>query len=220
MIKIINLTKTFKDFKALDGINLEIKRGSLVVLKGISGSGKSTLLSIIAALQKPTSGDILIDGLSINKLPDLHSSSLRLNDIGFVAQDFKLLDSLSVEENISLPLIALGLSPKQINQKIKSTLTLAHIAHKKDSLIRDLSGGEKQRVAIARSLGTSSKIMLFDEPTANLDSSNSHKFIDLLSQLKELNKTIIIATHDPLFDELSIVDRYIHIESGVVVDGE
>jgi putative ABC transport system ATP-binding protein len=220
MIKIINLSKSFKDFKALDDINLEIKKGSLVILKGISGSGKSTLLSIIAALQKPTSGDILIDGLSINKLPDLHSSSLRLNDIGFVAQDFKLLNSLSVEDNISLPLIAVGLSPKEIRKKIQNTLDLAHIAHKKDSLIRDLSGGEKQRVAIARSLGTSPKIMLFDEPTANLDSRNAHNFVDLLSQLKELNKTIIIATHDPLFDDLNIVDQYIHIESGVVVDGE
>ncbi|MFW2607784.1 ABC transporter ATP-binding protein [Aliarcobacter butzleri] len=223
MIKIKNLNKIFyentnKEFYALKDINLNIKKSSCVVLKGVSGSGKSTLLSLIATLQKPTSGEIVIENESIAKLPDFHASNFRARKIGFIFQSFNLFNELSVKDNISLPLIPLGFSQKQIDEKVISTLKLANILHKKDELVSNLSGGEKQRCAIARALVNDCEIILCDEPTANLDYENSKNFIEILKELKELKKTIIIATHDPIFDNLDFVDSEILIKNGQICE--
>lgn len=222
MIKIKNLNKIFNSnstraFVALDDISLSIKENELIILKGVSGSGKSTLLSIIATLQKPTSGELLVAGEAVSKLPDLHSSHFRASTIGFIPQAFNLFETLSVEENLSVALIPLGFSPKEIAKKSQSALELAQIIHKKDDSINNLSGGEKQRTAIARALVNDAKIILCDEPTANLDRENSQKFIDIIMRLKELGKTIIIATHDPLFDTLTFSDRIIQMQDGKIV---
>lgn len=223
MIKIKNLNKIFyentnKEFYALKDINLNIKKSSCVVLKGVSGSGKSTLLSLIATLQKPTSGEIVVENESIAKLPDFHASNFRARKIGFIFQSFNLFNELSVKDNISLPLIPLGFSQKQINEKVINTLKLANILHKKDELVSNLSGGEKQRCAIARALVNNCEIILCDEPTANLDYENSKNFIEILKELKELKKTIIIATHDPIFDNLDFVDSEILIKNGQICE--
>ncbi|MBF7065983.1 ABC transporter ATP-binding protein [Aliarcobacter butzleri] len=223
MIKIKNLNKIFyentnKEFYALKDINLNIKKSSCVVLKGVSGSGKSTLLSLIATLQKPTSGEIVVEDESIAKLPDFHASNFRARKIGFIFQSFNLFNELSVKDNISLPLIPLGFSQKQIDEKVISTLKLANILHKKDELVSNLSGGEKQRCAIARALVNDCEIILCDEPTANLDYENSKNFIEILKELKELKKTIIIATHDPIFDNLDFVDSEILIKNGQICE--
>ncbi|MCT7568212.1 ABC transporter ATP-binding protein [Aliarcobacter butzleri] len=223
MIKIKNLNKIFyentnKEFYALKDINLNIKKSSCVVLKGVSGSGKSTLLSLIATLQKPTSGEIVVENESIAKLPDFHASNFRARKIGFIFQSFNLFNELSVKDNISLPLIPLGFSQKQIDEKVISTLKLANILHKKDELVSNLSGGEKQRCAIARALVNNCEIILCDEPTANLDYENSKNFIEILKELKELKKTIIIATHDPIFDNLDFVDSEILIKNGQICE--
>ncbi|MCG3659425.1 ABC transporter ATP-binding protein [Aliarcobacter butzleri] len=223
MIKIKNLNKIFyentnKEFYALKDINLNIKKSSCVVLKGVSGSGKSTLLSLIATLQKPTSGEIVVEDESIAKLPDFHASNFRARKIGFIFQSFNLFNELSVKDNISLPLIPLGFSQKQIDEKVISTLKLANILHKKDELVSNLSGGEKQRCAIARALVNNCEIILCDEPTANLDYENSKNFIEILKELKELKKTIIIATHDPIFDNLDFVDSEILIKNGQICE--
>lgn len=223
MIKIKNLNKIFyentnKEFYALKDINLNIKKSSCVVLKGVSGSGKSTLLSLIATLQKPTSGEIVVENESIAKLPDFHASNFRARKIGFIFQSFNLFNELSVKDNISLPLIPLGFSQKQIDEKVISTLKLSNILHKKDELVSNLSGGEKQRCAIARALVNSCEIILCDEPTANLDYENSKNFIEILKELKELKKTIIIATHDPIFDNLDFVDFEILIKNGQICE--
>ncbi|MDK2047836.1 ABC transporter ATP-binding protein [Aliarcobacter butzleri] len=223
MIKIKNLNKIFyentnKEFYALKDINLNIKKSSCFVLKGVSGSGKSTLLSLIATLQKPTSGEIVIENESIAKLPDFHASNFRARKIGFIFQSFNLFNELSVKDNISLPLIPLGFSQKQIDEKVISTLKLANILHKKDELVSNLSGGEKQRCAIARALVNNCEIILCDEPTANLDYENSKNFIEILKELKELKKTIIIATHDPIFDNLDFVDSEILIKNGQICE--
>ncbi|KLD97481.1 ABC transporter ATP-binding protein [Aliarcobacter butzleri] len=223
MIKIKNLNKIFyentnKEFYALKDINLNIKKSSCVVLKGVSGSGKSTLLSLIATLQKPTSGEIVVENESIAKLPDFHASNFRAKKIGFIFQSFNLFNELSVKDNISLPLIPLGFSQKQIDEKVISTLNLANILHKKDELVSNLSGGEKQRCAIARALVNNCEIILCDEPTANLDYENSKNFIEILKELKELKKTIIIATHDPIFDNLDFVDSEILIKNGQICE--
>lgn len=223
MIKIKNLNKIFyentnKEFYALKDINLNIKKSSCVVLKGVSGSGKSTLLSLIATLQKPTSGEIVVEDESIAKLPDFHASNFRARKIGFIFQSFNLFNELSVKDNISLPLIPLGFSQKQIDEKVINTLKLANILHKKDELVSNLSGGEKQRCAIARALVNNCEIILCDEPTANLDYENSKNFIEILKELKELKKTIIIATHDPIFDNLDFVDFEILIKNGQICE--
>ncbi|MDN5127915.1 ABC transporter ATP-binding protein [Aliarcobacter butzleri] len=223
MIKIKNLNKIFyentnKEFYALKDINLNIKKSSCVVLKGVSGSGKSTLLSLIATLQKPTSGEIVVENESIAKLPDFHASNFRARKIGFIFQSFNLFNELSVKDNISLPLIPLGFSQKQIDEKVINTLKLANILHKKDELVSNLSGGEKQRCAIARALVNDCEIILCDEPTANLDYENSKNFIEILKDLKELKKTIIIATHDPIFDNLDFVDSEILIKNGQICE--
>lgn len=223
MIKIKNLNKVFyentnKEFYALKDINLNIKKSSCVVLKGVSGSGKSTLLSLIATLQKPTSGEIVVENESIAKLPDFHASNFRARKIGFIFQSFNLFNELSVKDNISLPLIPLGFSQKQIDEKVINTLKLANILHKKDELVSNLSGGEKQRCAIARALVNNCEIILCDEPTANLDYENSKNFIEILKELKELKKTIIIATHDPIFDNLDFVDSEILIKNGQICE--
>ncbi|WP_323589304.1 ABC transporter ATP-binding protein [Aliarcobacter butzleri] len=223
MIKIKNLNKIFyentnKEFYALKDINLNIKKSSCVVLKGVSGSGKSTLLSLIATLQKPTSGEIVVEDESIAKLPDFHASNFRARKIGFIFQSFNLFNELSVKDNISLPLIPLGFSQKQIDEKVINTLKLANILHKKDELVSNLSGGEKQRCAITRALVNDCEIILCDEPTANLDYENSKNFIEILKELKELKKTIIIATHDPIFDNLDFVDSEILIKNGQICE--
>jgi len=184
------------------------------ILKGVSGSGKSTLLSIIGALQKPTSGEIEVDGSRIAKLPDLHASAFRASTIGFIFQNFNLFEEFNVAENVALPLIPVGMPQKEIDRKVADALKVANIAHKATQSVRDLSGGEKQRAAIARALVNDAGIILCDEPTANLDRENSLVFMEILKDLKSLGKTILIATHDPLFENLDIVDRVLEIEAG------
>ena len=223
MIKITNLNKIFnentkKEFHALKNINLEIKTSSCVILKGISGSGKSTLLSIIGTLLKPTSGDIKINEDSIAKLPDLHASNFRAKRLGFIFQSYNLFNQLNVKDNIAITLIPLGFTQKQINEMVLKAMNLANIAHKKDELIYNLSGGEKQRCAIARALVNNPDIILCDEPTANLDHDNSINFIQSLRELKKLNKTIIVATHDPIFEKLDFVDEIINIKNGIICE--
>lgn len=223
MIKVNNLNKVFnentkKEFHALKDINIQIQTSSCVILKGVSGSGKSTLLSILGALSKPSSGDVIINNDSIAKLPDLHSSLFRAKNLGFIFQSYNLFNELNVEENISIPLVPLGFSQKEINQKVQTALNLANIEHKKDETVSNLSGGEKQRTAIARALVNNPDIILCDEPTANLDNANSLKFIEVIKKLKELNKTIIIATHDPIFDNLDFVDNTINIKDGCICE--
>ena len=222
MIQLKDINVTFNQnkpnqFKALKNINLNIQEHKLIILKGVSGSGKSTLLSLISALIKPTSGEVKVDKKLIAKLPDFHASKFRLKNIGFVFQAFNLFENLSVKENISLPLIPLKLSQSEIDKRVNHALELANIKHKKEQNIRDLSGGEKQRTTIARALVNNPKLILCDEPTANLDRENSLIFIEVLKDLKALNKTIILATHDPIFDELDFVDEVINIENGEIV---
>ena len=221
MIKISNLYKTFNEgkpneFCALKNVNLGIGAGETLILKGVSGSGKSTLLSIIGALSKPSSGEVLVGGRNISKLPDAAASDFRRSQIGFIFQAFNLLEALSVKQNIIAPLTLLNLSGRELDARAQNAMELANIAHKKDQIASKLSGGEKQRCAIARALVTDAPIILADEPTANLDRQNSLAFIEILRRFKELKKTVIVATHDALFDELSFVDRYENIAGGEI----
>ncbi|WP_404317606.1 ABC transporter ATP-binding protein [Malaciobacter canalis] len=222
MIEVKNLYKIFNqnkknEFTALENVSLFIPKEQIVLLKGVSGSGKSTLLSIISSLQKPTSGDVIVDDEHIAKLPDLHASKFRNEKIGYVFQDFNLINSLNVFHNVMTPLIVQNLSKDEIKAKVINALSLANIKHKKDEFVSNLSGGEKQRVAIARALVCDANILLFDEPTANLDKQNSLKFLSLLEDFKKLKKTVIIATHDSIFEQSNVIFETINMQDGKIV---
>ena len=222
MIKIRNLTKIFNQGRidehiALKDISLYIDKKEIVLLKGESGSGKSTLLSLIAGLLKPTSGDIEVNQEKIAKLPDNFSATFRREMIGFIFQKFNLIPSLSVFDNIILPLIPSNLPKKEIEAKANIVMKKFSIEHKKNTLSKYLSGGEQQRVAIARALINNPKIIIADEPTANLDINLSKNFLEFVKELKKDEKTVLIATHDPIFDNLSIVDKTIMISKGKIV---
>jgi putative ABC transport system ATP-binding protein len=223
MIRVTNLCKVYNqglqnEFVALKNINLHIKDQECVVLKGVSGSGKSTLLSIIGGMNKPTSGEALIEHKTIAKLPDLHLSNFRAKSIGFVFQSFHLIENLSVYDNVTVPLIPHQKDTMQITQMVNNALKIIKIDHKKNELAKNLSGGEKQRVAIARALVNNPNIILLDEPTANLDMANSQNLITILEDLKKLGKTVVIATHDTIFDDLEFVDKIVHIQNGEIVE--
>jgi len=222
MIELKNVTKSYEINKnnivvALNNVSMKIEEGELVVIKGASGSGKSSVLSLIAALSKPTTGEIIVDAKQISKLPDNFASEYRRDNIGFVFQKYNLITTLSVKENILLPLVPLNPDALDADAKLHRVMEMFKISHKKDAIIKNLSGGEQQRVAIARANVNDPKIIIADEPTANLDEKLSLHFIEMLRELKKLNKTIVIATHDPLFFNLDIVDREIEMHNGVVI---
>lgn len=204
-------------FYALKDIDLYIGRGECVVLKGVSGSGKTTLLGIIGGLDKPSSGKVLVDGEPISKLPDLHLSNFRAQKIGIIFQHYNLMDHLTSRENILVPLIPVVNDMHRVEEMTDAAMKLASISHKADMQISRLSGGEKQRVAIARAVVSDPDIILCDEPTANLDRDNSLKFIESIQMLHQLGKTVVIATHDPLFDNLPFKSRVVHLEEGRLV---
>jgi lipoprotein-releasing system ATP-binding protein lolD len=205
------------EFCALKNINLDVNNGELVILKGVSGSGKSTLLSLIALLQKPTSGEILIDGTNIAKLPDAFCSEFRHKRLGLVFQNFNLIEGLSVYENLLAPFALTNFKANVRDEMIKKALELANISHKRDENVSNLSGGERQRCAVARALSMDADIILADEPTANLDRQNSCAFLGLLESFKELKKSVIVATHDSIFDELGATDRVVSLQNGEIV---
>lgn len=205
------------EFCALKNINLDVNNGELVILKGVSGSGKSTLLSLIALLQKPTSGEILIDGTNIAKLPDAFCSEFRHKRLGLVFQNFNLIEGLSVYENLLAPFALTNFKANVREEMIKKALELANIAHKRDENVSNLSGGERQRCAVARALSMDADIILADEPTANLDRQNARAFLGLLESFKALKKSVIVATHDSIFDELGATDRVVSLQNGEIV---
>lgn len=222
MIELIDVVKRYEteygeEITALEGINLHIKEGELVVLRGPSGSGKSTVLSLIAALARPTSGEVKVGGRRVSKLTDNFASDYRRELIGFVFQKYNLIPSISVRENIILPLFPQNPTALEVEEKLGRVLDMFHISHKAEQRVKNLSGGEQQRVAIARANINDPKIILADEPTANLDEKLSLSFIEILRELKKEKKTVVIATHDPLFFDLDIVDREIEISHGAII---
>jgi putative ABC transport system ATP-binding protein len=217
MIECQNINKIYKDTHSLKDINLTINQGECVILEGISGSGKSTLLSIISGVNKPTNGMIKVDGEYIAKLPDKFVSEFRASSLGFIFQSFNLIDSFSVKENIAVPLMNSNLSAKEIESKVDIAMQKAKISHKADSKAGLLSGGEKQRCTIARAIVNNPKIILADEPTANLDKDNSIIFLEFVAEFVNDGKTIVIATHDEIFDTLAIPKRVIKLKNGEIV---
>ncbi len=222
MIEFKNINKSYtlgknNQVDALKDISLSIKEGSVIVLKGASGSGKSSILSLVSAISKPTSGEVIVDDKQISKLSDRFASEYRLNNIGIVFQKYNLVEDISVEQNVILPLIPKNIDSNLLEKKVDEVLNIFGIKQYKHTPVKNLSGGEQQRVAIARAYINDPKIIIADEPTANLDEKLSLEFIDIIKDLKDKNKTIIIATHDPLFFDLGFVDEYIELKDGSII---
>ena len=213
--KIYNQGRTNEVCALLD-VNLEIEANSLICLKGASGSGKSTLLSIIGCIFPPTSGRAAINGKQLSRLPDRFLTLHRRNTIGFIFQQFNVLPQLSVLDNITLPLMPLGVAPKKRHEMASVLMEKLFISHRANFPAGQISGGELQRVAIARALINDPPIILADEPTAHLDSKLSHDFMAIISGLKESGKTIIITSHDPLITEHPAIEKIVDVKDGKI----
>jgi putative ABC transport system ATP-binding protein len=188
---------------ALDSIDLQIERGEMVAIAGPSGSGKSTLLNLIGGLDRPTSGEIRIDGQSLASLSDDDLARLRRDKIGFIFQFFNLLPSLTAMQNVALPMHLKGLPRNEIDQRARDLLALVDLGHRLQHLPEELSGGERQRVAIARALAFYPPVLLADEPTGNLDTHAGAEILSLIQGLHQrLNSTILIVTHDASVAEI------------------
>lgn len=204
--------------KALNEVNLEIKEGEFVAIMGPSGCGKSTLLNILGTLDTPTSGTYLFYDKEINKMSESQLTAFRKGNIGFVFQNFNLIDELTVFENVELPLVYLGGKTSERKAKVMEVLDRMRIAHRAGHLPQQLSGGQQQRVAIARAVVTGCPLILADEPTGNLDSTNGVEVMELLSELNRQGTTIIIVTHSRR--DATYAHRIIHLLDGQIVSEE
>ena len=201
MIQLARLSKQFEGKRvvtALDSVDLKIEKGQMVSLVGPSGSGKSTLLNLIGGLDKPTSGEILIDGVKLSGLSDDDLTRVRRDKIGFIFQFFNLLPSLSAIENVAVPLHLRGWNRAKARTRGRELLDMVKLGHREDHLPDELSGGERQRVAIARALSVFPPVLLADEPTGNLDSGTGAEILALIHDVHErLGSTVLVVTHDP-----------------------
>ncbi|HXK28487.1 MAG TPA: ABC transporter ATP-binding protein [Candidatus Binatia bacterium] len=219
MIRCIDVRKVYRqgesEIAALDGISLEIPKGAFAVIMGPSGSGKSTLLHLIGGLDRPTRGDLLVDGRLIGQMADDDVTLFRRTKIGFVFQFFNLLPTLTALENVALPLVLDGVAKAEADRKAEALIEKVGLVARKHHLPEEMSGGEIQRIAVARALAFNPPLLLADEPTGNLDSKNGDA---VLSLLREINKndgcTIVLVTHSQ--EAASYGDRRIVLKDGRV----
>jgi putative ABC transport system ATP-binding protein len=220
-IKVVDLKKKYgsgdDEVLALRGLSFSIDKGEFIAIIGPSGCGKTTLLNILGALDRPTSGKVYIDGVDISKLGNKELALVRSRKLGFVFQDFNLLSRMSVVENVELPLFIAGADPAFTRRRALALLGRLGIAHKAQKNVNHISGGERQRVAVARALANDPKIVLADEPTGNLDTRNTEMMMGLMKQLnKEFGKTLVIITHNP--EVASHAQRVISIRDGSIME--
>ncbi len=202
---------------ALKGVSLSLENGEFVALVGRSGSGKSTLLYQLALLDTPNKGVVFIDGVDTSKLSDTERVNFRLGNIGYVFQDYALLPELTLFENVSLPLVALGMPLAEVKKKIENTLKKLGLEGLGEHLPGELSGGQKQRGSIARAIVSEPKLLFADEPTANLDSVSSKQVLEAFKDLnKRYGQTILMVTHEP--EDEQYVDRVLELKDGVLIN--
>ena len=199
MIKINQLQKFYRTEEvetiALNNLSFEVKQGEFVAIMGPSGCGKSTLLNILGLLDDPEGGSYLFNGIEVANFNERKRSDLRKNNIGFVFQSFNLIDELSVYENVELPLIYTKVKAAERKERVEAVLDKMQIMHRRNHFPQQLSGGQQQRVAVARAVVNNPKLILADEPTGNLDSSNGNDVMQLLTELNEQGTTVIMVTH-------------------------
>lgn len=220
IIEVDAITKSFSDgdttVQVLKGITLQVKRGEFVAIMGRSGAGKSTLLYQMSLLDTPTSGSITLDGRVVDNFSMNEKTDFRLKELGYVFQDYSLLPELTALENIMVPLLMQGVSKSVAKKRAEEALASVNLAHRPDNLPSELSGGEQQRVSIARAITHKPKIVFADEPTANLDSFSSKLVIDIFRKLnKEEGLTIVMVTHEEDYGKMA--DRIIKLSDGMIV---
>jgi len=223
MIRLSNITKTFNagrsnEFKALEGVELEIPLKEVSAFTGPSGSGKTTLLAILGCMARPTSGRIWLEDREITSLTERFAVQVRRGTFGFIFQNYHLIKGITVLENTMLPAYPSGRKHRVIRERGATLLERLGIGSKHSELVERLSGGEQQRVAIARALINDPSIIIADEPTAHLDSELARDLLDIFAGFKMEGKTILVASHDPLVFESSLVDRVISMRDGRVVE--
>jgi putative ABC transport system ATP-binding protein len=222
VIKLQNLSKVYRtaymETTALNKINLHIGKGEFVAVMGPSGCGKSTLLNVVGMIDSPSEGDYIFDGEEIGHSSENELVDLRKRNIGFIFQNFNLIDDLTVLENVDLPLLYLGLAKAERRRRVEEALEIVGLASRANHKPQELSGGQQQRVAVARSVVGEPKLILADEPTGNLDTKNGDEVMKMLDTLKRKGVTILMVTHSPEHGERA--DRIIQMLDGEVVGGD
>jgi putative ABC transport system ATP-binding protein len=223
LVQLHNVSKSYTEGKQnrliLDNVNASFETGEFIILLGHSGSGKSTLLNLISGIDAPDSGDITINQIAINRLDDRRRTLFRREHIGFIFQFFNLIPTLTVFENITLPIQLNGGVTKAGEQQIRQLLERVHLSHRQNAFPDRLSGGEQQRVAILRAIAHNPTLLLADEPTGNLDEETGQNVIQLLLELtRQANKTLIMATHNP--EIIPLADKVYRIRHGELVLGD
>jgi putative ABC transport system ATP-binding protein len=219
MIRTVNLSKVFRtdevETTALNQVSFEVRQGEFVAIMGPSGCGKSTLLNILGLLDNPTEGEYLFNGVEVSRFTERQRARQRKENIGFVFQNFNLIDELNVFENVELPLIYLGMPASERRKRVEAVLEQMQIIHRKKHFPLQLSGGQQQRVAVARAVVANPKLILADEPTGNLDSAHGEEVMNLLESLNQKGTTLIIVTHSQRDAEYS--QRIIRLFDGQIV---
>jgi putative ABC transport system ATP-binding protein len=217
LIEAFDLHRTYimgeVELHALRGVDLHVRPGEFIVILGVSGSGKSTLLHLLGGLDRPTKGEVFIEGENLSELSDNQLADVRLHKVGFVFQFFNLMPQLTAKANVELPLFLADVPAKEAQTRSEDLLTLVGLAERQDHRPSELSGGEQQRVAIARALANQPKIVLADEPTGNLDTKTGAEIIQLLRKVNQTeNQTVIVVGHDKRLT--TVADRVIEMRDG------
>jgi len=223
VVEVVGVHKVYRlgnmEIRALNGVNLRVKRGEFISIMGPSGSGKTTLLNIIGTLDKPTKGKVFIDGRDVTRLNDKELTKLRRDKIGFVFQFHNLIPVLTAFENVELPMIIAGYPREERKRRVRHLLKLVGLEDRMDHRPSELSGGEQQRVAIARALANKPSIILADEPTGELDTENSEIVMKIFRDaVIEESATAIVVTHNPLVSKLT--DKIYYLRDGRIVGAE
>ena len=222
MIELSGIRKAFNqgrgnEFWALNGIDLSIQSQRVTAFFGPSGSGKTTLLTVVGCLARPTSGRVRLEDRDISGLPERFLAEIRRRTFGFIFQQFNLIRGLTAIENVMLPAYPLGGAWRALQERAESLLDSLKLGHRRAARVEWLSGGEQQRVAIARALINDPKVVIADEPTANLDTALSKEFLDILETLAGQGRTILLTSHDPLVIQSSVVQRVVTLRDGRIV---
>jgi len=221
MVDVRNVRKVYRrgseELVVLDGLSLQVEEGDFAALMGPSGSGKTTLLNLIAGIDKPTSGDVVVAGINVGGLSESQLADYRSHNVGFIFQFYNLIPVLTATENVALPLLLTSLSKKERQERALTALKVVGLADRADHYPRQLSGGQEQRVAIARAFVTDPKVLVADEPTGDLDAISAEEILQLMATLnQEFNKTIVMVTHDPRAADRAHTQH--HLEKGVLKD--
>ncbi|MEA2339315.1 MAG: putative transport system ATP-binding protein [Thermoanaerobaculia bacterium] len=222
LVEIDNVRKVYKrdafEVPVLNGVTLNVPRGDFLALMGPSGSGKTTLLNLMAGIDRPTGGRIIVDGKEISRFNETQLASWRSRHVGFIFQMYNLIPVLNAFENVELPLLLTKLSKKERRDHVQAALGIVGLGDRAFHYPRQLSGGQEQRVAIARAVVTDPTLLVADEPTGDLDAKNAEETLDLLRRLNaDFQKTIVMVTHDPKAAQSA--KRTLHLEKGLLVEG-